>query len=239
MTTEFLEENYNAFLDVSVYNFSTREYDRLPLEIEKATSLGARDPYEIITGERVHQYDKQDGVYCGQVSPDHISSDGGIRLRLFARNLQDERSSGFAWFDYAYLSPAAVSGKININTASERVLRALNGMSPEIAHNVYYGIDNDGRKTLKPYQDIADILDVRYVSADLFAKICNLITTRSDQFRVRIVAETLKDTDNDGTFNNDTGDKVLAQASIDAVIDRSTITDDDASSGYFKILSLE
>lgn len=239
MTTEFLEENYNAFLEASVYNFNTREYDRLPLEIEKATSLGARDPYDIITGERVHQYDKQDGVYCGQVSPDHISSDGGIRLRLVARNLQDERNSGFAWFDFAYLSPAAVSGKININTASERVLRALNGMTPEIAFNIYNGIDNDGRKTLKPYQDIADILDVRTVSADLFARICNLITTRSDQFRVRIVAETLKDTDNDGTFNSDTGDKVLAQASIDTVIDRSTITDDDASSGYFKILSLE
>lgn len=233
-TTEFLEENYNAELNVAVYNFETQQYDSLPFKEERRRGREA-DAYEIVQALTRHQYEKSDGVYVGQIRPAHISADGGIRLKLTAYGLSGRRSSGFAWFDYAYLAPGSMHGIININTAGEETLRALRGVTPELARAIVTGTDRSGRTRLKPYKNISDVLDVRGMTPEIFANICNLITTRSDQYRVIMTAEVIEDVNRNGKF--DPGiDRVNAQSQSDMILDRADLTDDDTGTRQFRMM---
>jgi hypothetical protein len=235
-TTEFLEENHNAELAVEAYNYETHAYEPVPQpEVGRMKSTGLRDTYRPKTQTGRHQYEKSDTVFCGMISPRHISSEGGVRLRLTAHNLHHTDSSGFAWFDYVYLAPGRSFGKININTASPRVLQALQGVSKDLAENIHQGKDSNSRPLLRPYKNIGDVLDVKGMNPDIFTKICNLITTRSDQYRVRVVAESLDDTDGNGTFDGDAGDKILARSEISALVDRGGLTDDDYDQNGFNV----
>jgi len=231
-TTEFLEENHNAELEVLVFNYTTHEFDHLPLSADK-TLKRSKDAYKNITSKKNHQYEKSDGVYCGLIHPEHISSDGGIKIKIIANGLGSAKNSGFAWFDYAYLAPGEEIGKININTASERVLRALNGVSPELAHNIFAGTSNNGKDELKPYKNVTDILDVKGMTPDIFSKNINLITTRSDQFRVIVVAQALKNVSADRKNSKNKNNEVIAETRREIIIDRSELTDDDPKTTHF------
>jgi hypothetical protein len=206
-TTEFLEENNNAKLDVYLYNFVSNTYDLLGSD---------------------RQYDKSDTVYVGVVQPAHISGTGGLRLQLVPKQLHARDARGFAWFDYAYLTPVPVEGRINLNTASERVLMALGDISPQLARDLARGIDNGGNARLKPYCTIGDILNVRGMTPELFGKLTNLVTVRSDQYNVYVIAQRLHDVDSDGRFNPDAGDRVVSQVRLRALLNRSGLTSGDA-----------
>jgi DNA uptake protein ComE-like DNA-binding protein len=234
-TTEFLEENYNPQIEVFVYNYDTETFEALPRPEERVVGRSG-DPYMFVTGKDRHQYEKSDGVYCGLIHPEHISADGGLKLKLVAHNIDNEKCSGFAWFDYIYLAPGMVNGKININTASERVLQAMRGITPELANNIYNGIDHDRQPHLKPYKNTSDILNVRNMTPEVFSRVCNLITTRSDQYRVQAIAQTLDDVNNDGEYNSEDGDKVLSQSTIEKIVDRRELTDSDPETVSFRIL---
>jgi len=101
------------------------------------------------------------------------------------------------------------------------VLSALNSVTPKLAHNIFYGINNNGQKKLKPYKNIADVLNVNGITPEVFGKICSLITTRSDQFRIMVIAESIVDTDRNGEFKPGEGDKILATTKIEKTIDRA------------------
>jgi len=233
-TTEFLEENHNAELNVAVFNFETQQYDDLPFKGERRRGREA-DAYEIVQTLTRHQYEKSDSVYCGQIHPQHISADGGIRLKLGAYGMSGRRSSGFAWFDYVYLAPGSVHGPLNVNTASERVLQGLRSVTPELARALATGTDSGGRARLKPYRNIADVLDVRGMTPEIFARICNLITTRSDQYRLVVAAEVIDDVNADGVFDPAL-DRVSGRAQADVILDRADLTDDDTRSRTFHIM---
>ncbi|RLD10342.1 MAG: hypothetical protein DRI44_06300 [Chlamydiae bacterium] len=222
-TTEFLEENNNAQLDIAVYNYKTKQFDSMPLSDNSSQDTGKDDPYNIVKNTHRHKYEKSDGFYCGVIHKEHISPAHGIKIKVTSHNVNNSKCSGFAWFDYAYLTPGTVNGKININTASVRVLSALNSITSKLAHNIYYGIDNNGQKTLKPYKNIASVLDVNGITPEIFGKICSLITTRSDQFRIIVKAESISDKNNNGDFNLTEGDKILAKSKIERIIDRADL----------------
>jgi len=86
VTTEFLEENHNASIDVEVYNYKTKEFDRL----KKRRKCG-----------------KQDNFNAGQVTPEHISENGDLKIKIIAHsiNSKDNLGSKLAWFDCAVLVP--------------------------------------------------------------------------------------------------------------------------------------
>jgi len=231
-TTEFLEENWNADMDVEVFNFATREFDLLPL----TDSNGTRNSFSAVGGASRMQYDKADGLYCGMIKPQHISPKGGVRLRLTPHNLENKDCSGFAWFDYAYLAPVGMKGKININTANERVLGALKDITPKLARNIVLGLDRSGRPGLKPYQQESDLLDVAGFTPDIYRDICNLVTTRSDQFRVVAIAQTLTDVETDGRFDPAAGDTIISESFKDVVIDRSQLTDGNPETQMLKVM---
>jgi len=233
-TTEFYEENHNAALEVAIFNYKTRKFDRLPLP-KNETAL-KDDPYNITPRSDRLKYDKSDSIYCGIINPEHISHNGELKLKIVPHNLDNQDCSGFAWFDYAYLAPGTTSGKININTASKRILQALNDITPEIAENIWLGKSSGSKKSsLKPYTNITDILDVDGITPEIFAKIANQITTRSDQFRISVIAQALSDANNDGKFDSGDGDEVVAETRIEEIVDRRGLTDDDPESDLFKI----
>jgi len=233
-TTEFLEENWNARLEIELWNYTTGEYESMPRAGAHGAGAGD-DIYQIARASGGMQFDKSDGVYCGMLSPEHVSPNGGIRLRLTPRGLGGQDSSGCAWFDYAYLAPVSVSGKLNINTAPARMLACLPHITPQVAAHIAAGTDGGGRQRLLPYKNLTDILDVRGITPDTFSAIANLITTRSDQYRVQIVAQTIEQTGQGGADDARAG-RITADVRRDIIVDRSSLTDGAARDPRFAIL---
>lgn len=214
-TTEFLEENHNAELQVSLYNYQTDEYDDFPLD---STPVDAYFSDYLREPRRRHmRYDKNDTIFSGIITPAHISPQHGIRLRLTAHGLNNPQGSGIAWFNYALLTPRVSHGRVNINTAPTRVINALNGMTPALAMAIRTR-QSGGRPNAFPrYETVADLLRVDGMTPEIFAKNVNLITTRSEQFRVRIIAQSLNNATGDPGSDDD---KVVATTTQNIIIDR-------------------
>jgi len=185
-TTEFLEENNNVSLDVEVWNYETKEFDIL---------------------KKRGQYGKQDSFNAGKIKPENISGDGSIKIRLTAhnvieRNIDDKtgktmvgsggKQTGIAWFNYAVVTPVPVPGRVNINTAQPRLLASLPGMNSEIAKNIFEGLDRNNKKTLKPYQNLGDVLKVKNMTPDIFERCVNILSLDSTFFTVEVEAQLLK-----------------------------------------------
>ncbi|RLD09419.1 MAG: hypothetical protein DRI44_08510, partial [Chlamydiae bacterium] len=218
-TTEFLEENHNAAINVYLYDFVNEKYDLIKKNVE---------------------YNKNDSAFVGEILPKHISPSGGIRLKLIPHNLQDFDGSGFAWFDCAYISPMPATGLININTASRRVLQSLNKITPILADNIFEGKDNNGENRLKPYKTIADLMSVRGMTVEIFTGLANLISIRSDQFNVYVLAQRIEDVNHDGIFNSKEGDKIIAIARERVLLDRSKlITEEDPNKQTIQVVEKE
>jgi hypothetical protein len=203
-TTEFLEENHNARLDVAVWNWHTAAYDSLV---------------------RNAQYGKDDGIHAGVITPAHISPAGDIKLRLTPRDVSEhrtgseldgvrratsQRQTGYAWFNYAMITPVPTVGRININTASERLLRAMPGITPSLAHNIYRGLDAGNHARLKPYRAIGDLLRVNGMTPDVFERIANMLTLRTSIYTIEARVKALQDANGDRVFDERAGDRVLA-----------------------------
>ncbi len=194
-TTEFLEENRNSSLDVDVWNYKTKEFDNLCQK---------------------KKYGKSDSFRAGKINPDNVSDSGDFKLRLTAHNVveresvKDElktvgkQSSGFAWFNYATITPLPVIGRVNINTAPSRLLAAMPGIGKELAENIYNGIDGNGQPTLKPYLKLSDLLNVKGITPEIFERSSNILAVDSSVFTVEVEAQTLKPSaEKSGTKIND------------------------------------
>jgi hypothetical protein len=184
-TTEFLEENHNSSIDVYVWNFADESYDKLC--------------------ER-QQYGKEDCFFAGRVKPQHVSANGDLKLRLVSHDLAEDdqddtpgikavsrERTGFAWFNYAVLAPVPVFGRVNVNTASERVLRSLPGIDQRLAHNIALGLDSQGQPSLKPYRQLGDLLQVKDMTLAAFERFVNLVMLESFAYTVSIEAESFSD----------------------------------------------
>ncbi|MCX7002143.1 MAG: helix-hairpin-helix domain-containing protein, partial [bacterium] len=183
-TTEFLEENNNAALDVAVWNFDEQRYDQ----------LCARQ-----------QYGKQDCFLAGKVTPAHMSARGDLKIRLTAhdvaqRNLRatdnaratTQLHTGYAWFNYAVLAPVPVVGRVNINTAPEQLLASLPGITTPLARAIAGGVNRAGVAGLKPYRSLGDVLAVRGMTAAIFERCANMLAVDSDVMTVDVEAQVLK-----------------------------------------------
>ncbi len=195
-TTEFLEENLNASLDVALWNYEQERWDTI--------------------AER-RKFGKEDCFNAGKVQPWHSSADGDIRIKLTSHDVAEtglaareareggkvsEYQSGFAWFNYAVISPLPVIGRVNVNTAPARLLESLPGITPALAHNIAKGIDAQGNPTLKPYRSLSDLFYVKGFDMDVFQRCANLLSVNTYAYTIDVEAETITDTDADGTFSD-------------------------------------
>ena len=225
-TTEFLEENNNASLDIELWNYETKEFDTLK---QKA------------------KYGKQDSINAGKIKPENISRDGSVKMRLTAHNVAERnigdksgqalvgsggKQSGVAWFNYAMITPVPVPGRVNINTAPSRLLASLPGINSKIAENISDGIDWNNKKTLKPYQKLGDVLKVKGMTPDIFEKCANILALDSSAFTVEIEAQVLKSSITSEKQN--LADNILASRKKRFVIDVAKEAED-----YVKIRDVE
>jgi type II secretory pathway component PulK len=90
------------------------------------------------------------------------------------------------------ITPLPIIGRVNINTASQRLLSALPGVSKELAKNIFDGIDSNNKPSLKPYLNLSDLLKVKGITPEAFERCCNILTVDSSVFTVEVEAQTLK-----------------------------------------------
>ena len=224
-TTEFLEENNNASIDVELWNYKDNIYDMI---------------------KKRGKYGKQDSFNAGEIKPENISSEGSVQMRLTAHNVTEKNTedksgqaveggggiqTGIAWFNYALVTPVPVLGRVNINTAPARLLSSLPGISAKLAQNIHDGIDTSNKKTLKPYHHLGDLFKVQGMSPDIFERCVNILTLDSSVFTVEIEAQTLKIPD--GTQVPDSNDIVSSRKK------RFTIEVDKRTDGFFDIIERE
>jgi type II secretory pathway component PulK len=118
--------------------------------------------------------------------------DGTLELKI--RNSSD---TGAAHFDFIRLEPLNnIYGRININTASKKVLASLPGIDDSTADNIInqrvFG-DNNGLKL-----GIGDLIYTNALgSADMdrknrFKQIANLVTIHSDSYRIIVTGQMLE-----------------------------------------------
>ena len=217
-TTEFLEENYNSPLDVELWNFD---------KDESGNEIG----YEKLCKRK--QYLKEDCFYAGKIKPENISDEGGVKMKIIPHDVleaglknsekqgvkaQKRVQTGYAWFNYAVITPVPVMGRVNINTAPKRLLSSLPGISGKLAKNIVMGINNNGKPVLKPYNKLGDLLNVQGMTVDKLEGCANLLCLDTSSYTLNINAQTISDTNEDGKFNEKEGDKIEANRSVRCVL---------------------
>lgn len=136
------------------------------------------------------------GVLFGEIeigTGSSIAAPGGV-LELKVKNCS---KTGAAHFDYITLEPLnAVAGRININTASKKVLSVLPGVDETIAENIIKNRVFGNKDDLN--FGIGDLVYKDALGANeaekkaLFKKIANLVTVRSDYYRIIVTAQILE-----------------------------------------------
>ena len=133
----------------------------------------------------------------------------------------EDSNSDSTYFDYVLLTPASKTyGRLNINTASSTVLQGLQGIGNDRAQDI---VDKRNSLTPKAFKSIGEILDVDYISVlstatSSFQFISNLITTKSNVFKIICTGQSILDKNGDGTF--DTDDEVLGERKITVIYER-------------------
>ncbi|MFC1667411.1 helix-hairpin-helix domain-containing protein [Candidatus Omnitrophota bacterium] len=138
-----------------------------------------------------------------------ISTPQGV-LEIKIKNVS---KTGAAHFDFIRLNPlATIDGRININTASKKVLSVLPGVDEQVAESIIANRVFGNRNGLR--LGIGDLISSDALGLnDLdkktrFKQISNLITVHSDIYRVIVTAQTLEK------------GKVSAEKKLWAVFDR-------------------
>ena len=87
----------------------------------------------------------------------------------------------------------------------------------------------------------ADILDIQGMTPKIFSEISNLITVRSDQYRIKVIADSVEKVSSDTEFNEEKGDKVIARSVMDVIVDRSDLAQsaEDNGKAQFRVISKE
>jgi len=221
-TTEFLEENHNAKMTVTIWNYKTQKWDLPP--------------------KKRYIYNKNDSFYFGKVLPNNISEEGTLKISIVPHNLVDEiksekaiwgegisynlaeeGASGIAWFDYIYVSPTERPGRININTADARILATLPGVSLSLAKKIEEGINSD-KKKIRPYKNIFDLLKVKGMTTDILCEIADYLTVRSDTYRVDIESEIFNSPPKSKKVSED---NIIARQNSTFVIEREKKNEND------------
>ncbi|MBI1976203.1 MAG: general secretion pathway protein GspK [Candidatus Omnitrophica bacterium] len=139
--------------------------------------------------------------------------DRSTEKRTLALRLKNTSFSGTATFDYMTLEPfSAVAGKINLNTASAMVLQSLPGVDQLLAEKIIaarpLGDDQGLKRGIGDLIGKGVLVDTNPSDFDLFGKIANLITVRSDTYEVIATGQLVRK------------GVVLAEKKIRAVVER-------------------
>ncbi len=120
-------------------------------------------------------------------------------------------------------------GKININTADIYTLQTIPGVDATLAQNIV------SYTTVVPFVSVADLLNVTGMTLSQYCKMYNLVTVRSNSFRVRVIGQSIKDVDQDGSF--DSTDVITGEKRCTTSVFRNVKEDDEKQPTGIEILT--
>ncbi|GEM_PF-4375603 len=157
-----------------------------------------------VSDEQKHRFDK---LLPFTVSQNLISiednCDASTPITLNTLNTAIFQPAGF---------DPAVFGRININTADIYILQTL----PEVDTALAQAILNLSVTT--PFTSTSDLLNVPGISFSQFCKIANLVTVRSNTFKINVVGQNIRDVNRNGGY--DSNDIVLGEKRCSASVYR-------------------
>ncbi len=232
-TTRYVASNSNRTLARWDWTFDIS----ITTDISKPFRLKSNTSYDMIAyGQFASNFESPSGT-SRWVKPNHSSAldsqtvgnliTNGIRFDAYGN------TSVIPKFDFLILTPDPYTwGKININTASSTVLQSLKGISSTLASNIvsYRPLSNSN-----PFNTIQELMSVSGIDETEFKPIANLITVRSDVFRVIVRAEKIVDANNNGTV--DSGENI-STITLDAIVDRNPSVRDPGTTDKHRIESL-
>ncbi|MFH1904782.1 MAG: helix-hairpin-helix domain-containing protein [bacterium] len=130
----------------------------------------------------------------------------------------EDSDSDSTYFDYILLTPASRTyGRLNINTASVPVLDGLKNIGASTAQDI---VNYRNTLTPKAFKSIGEILDVTGsgIGIATFKPISNLITTKSNVFKIICTGQSILDKNDNKVF--DTDDEVLGERKITVIYER-------------------
>ncbi len=136
-----------------------------------------------------------------------VVSDTTLEVAIKAEN----PTADSTYFDYILLTPASKTyGRLNINTATATVLCGLQNINTGKAANIVGYAD-------KPFKTIGELLDVGGIGIPYFQKISNLITTKSNVFKIICTGQSVNDKDGNGIIVDD---EILGERKITVIYER-------------------
>ncbi|NQT75069.1 MAG: hypothetical protein HQ566_00950 [Candidatus Omnitrophica bacterium] len=127
--------------------------------------------------------------------------------------IKNASKTGGAHFDFIRLDPVnTIDGRININTASKKVLSVLPGLDDAVADSIIanraYGNSNGLRLGIGDLLSSGALGSDDSVKKEIFKQISNLVTVHSDIYRIIVTGQIIE------------GGNVLAEKKIWAVFER-------------------
>ncbi len=164
-----------------------------------------------------------DGMgYYGEVwiaDPNESREEGEVYLQITVRK---PPGASDAYFDGVVLAPLPrVYGRININTADKVVLEALPNVDSSLAQYIRNYIDTQGPldSTGKLLYVLENYWGDLSKACQTFSHLSNLVTVRSNLFRIKVTGRSVRDTDGDGKYDEG-ADEILGEYRIDCVYER-------------------
>lgn len=120
-------------------------------------------------------------------------------------------------------------GKININTADIYTLQTIPGVDATLALNIVTYSESF------PFSAISDLLNVTGMTLSQYCRMYNLVTVRSNSYRVTVIGQSIKDVDRDGTM--DSSDVIVGQKQCTTSVFRNVKKDSNEQPTGIEILT--
>lgn len=183
---------------LSAWQQSTADAVRISVEVWHPRRL-AYEP--LVTAAA---FDCSDRLSCGMVSPAHIDR-GSIRLKVTTHR-QLSRDAAALWLGAAFIHPVSPRDRVNVNTASPRVIAALCAGDPAARRELLGVAGSRG-----PFGSCSQLADA--LAAAGSAGGASILSVRSDVFNAEIEAEAVR--------RSGTNVTVLARRTLRCELDRS------------------
>ncbi len=216
-----------------IWNWTFNPTNTLP-DIDKPFRLPVNNTtFDLLVyGQFLYHFDSPMGIHRnpkpnhGVSLPSVTISGNNINFPIYANGLAPK-------LDYIILTPEPYTwGKININTASRQTLKALPGISTSLANHILaYRQGNSG-----PFNQIQEVTEVSNIGETTFKPISNLITVRSDTFRILVKGQQVMDMNEDNTIDSN---EIMSTITLDAIIDRNPSGQRPNTNDQYQIKSLK
>ncbi len=120
-------------------------------------------------------------------------------------------------------------GKININTADVYTLQTIPGVDATLAQNIV------NYTAVTPFISVSGLLNVTGMTLSQYCRMYNLVTVRSNSFRIKVIGQAIKDVNRNGSF--DSSDLIIGEKRCSTSVFRNVRKDSARQPAGIEILT--